>query len=43
MDPEKEKTLLELLNMIIKESSLTIANSKDLSDESKLIPIIRIM
>lgn len=43
MDSSKEKPLLELLNIIMKESSFSITNSKDLSDESKVLKIINTM
>ena len=39
----KEFTLIELLNMLIKESSLYIGNIKDLLDELKLVKIINAM
>ena len=39
----KEFTLIELLNMLIKESSLYITNIKDLLDELKLVKIINAM
>lgn len=43
MDSAKEFTLIELLNMILKESSVYIASIKELSDESKAAKILNIM
>ncbi len=39
----EESTLIELLNIIIKDSSINITNIKELSDESKLVNIINTM
>ena len=39
----EESTLIELLNIIIKDSSINISNIKELSDESKLVNIINTM
>ena len=43
MTSPEESTLIELLNMIIKESSLNIKALKDLSDESTVLKIIKSM
>jgi len=39
----EESILVELLNIIIKDSSINISNIKELSDESKLVNIINTM
>ena len=43
MSSHEEATLIELLNMIIKESSMDIKGLKDLSDESTVIKILKSM
>lgn len=43
MSSPEESTLIELLNMIIKECSLNIQALKDLSDESTVLKIIKSM
>jgi hypothetical protein len=40
---DSTQTLIELLNILLKESSLKVASLKDLSDESKVVTIIGIM
>ena len=40
---DSTQTLIELLNILLKESSLKITSLKDLSDESKVVTIIGIM
>ena len=37
------QTLIELLNILLKESSIKITSLKDLSDESKVVTIIGLM
>ena len=37
------KTLIELLNILLKESTLKINSLKDLSDESKVVTMIGLM
>jgi hypothetical protein len=43
MESLKKNSLIELLNIILKESSINIKAFKDLSDESKVKQIIHIM
>ena len=40
---DSTQILIELLNILLKESSLKITSLKDLSDESKVVTIIGIM
>ena len=40
---DSTQTLIDLLNILLKESSLKITSLKDLSDESKVVTIIGIM
>ena len=40
---DSTETLIELLNILLKESSLKVTSLKDLSDESKVVTIIGIM
>lgn len=40
---DSSQTLVELLNILLKESSLKITSLKDISDESKVVTIIGIM
>ena len=40
---DSTQTLIDLINILLKESSLKITSLKDLSDESKVVTIIGIM
>lgn len=40
---DSSQTLVELLNILLKESSLKITSLKDISDESKVVTIVGIM
>ena len=40
---DSTQTLIELLNILLKESSLKITSLKDLLDESKVVTILGLM